>query len=1172
MSLHLSTEGEAKGDGAQARTGGQARNPDAGPVSGQDGTGSLASSTVDALLAWNDGDVALDGATVATQSGGTNTATPVEQDGEVDADESDGDDTIEQITAVCEQIEATFESIKSGIGQLTGSAASRFTRSFEALKKDMTSAEKLMDYKVALESFRSIEQRACSTLASVQDETAEILRKQEIEDGKPEREELNAQALAALEKMKTAYIAAMVLNLDTGDVGQQFVSLGTRRSGAMSLSSKLSQADRIAALVDVAKTAEATAADLERQVQNVKSAAAARQVLNDKITLALNQIDSGTSAAKRLAVDTHVFEEQRAILAAALQNAMDMSGTMTQEDRVATLEGTLSKAEAMAADLHRVVEDATSVKAARDALNEKVEAAIEQMHDEMTAARRLFVKTQGFEEQEKQLRAARKNANDLSTGMADVDRTASLEDTRKKAEAAGTELRRLAEEAGSAAAACEILDAKVVSSLDQMFTETLAAKSFSLNAQAFEGRREQLHALRKSAGNMSNDMTSAARISSLEDILTRSETAVAELRRLVEDAKSAQAEREAEQAAREIVSERVKASIEQIHSTILLAIPLNLKTASFTERANSLEADRKAAMDTSTAMTQDQRLASLEDTDVEANQAATELRRLVTLAPPADEMIKALNALIEDFEKQHSGLGDEGLIDSHTDLVVRRKAAANESNPSACAMSLEAIADDAREALAAGRAAFEKQPAAAEIRKRVGEPLKTLRADLATLKALDGVDTADVEALVATIEESLSTAKELLDPRQAADAADGIVAALREAQARLDTKKSDGGAVAKLEDDTDGSVLKCTAMCDPLKGMGLDMTAMSQVGTELSARFDEAINLTDAKERFEALARIKRAADEALERAEALTEVADKVTNDGERAPNEDEKLEIYKGALEKLYGLKIVIPEGFRETYLGAVFDMFGMVPKEFVAHGRLKKLSYDETKEEGGSYDKRYAEIVMEKFPDPGATDPFRVGGETIPVNSFKVTTLHEIGHSVDRLHGIMAAAMGGAGNGGWRAHTVDDVAPIFVMDLKEIPDFPKDVDDSVLAGTVTAALKSGSVKRPDGVGDAGWTVIETFLNTKCLAIRANAKPWDNARDSIKVDNRVYVESVQDKWFSYDAGARAESFVSDYQWRSPGEWFSELFAITLFKNTTAPSGFGATIAKYLWPPPGTA
>lgn len=54
----------------------------------------------------------------------------------------------------------------------------------------------------------------------------------------------------------------------------------------------------------------------------------------------------------------------------------------------------------------------------------------------------------------------------------------------------------------------------------------------------------------------------------------------------------------------------------------------------------------------------------------------------------------------------------------------------------------------------------------------------------------------------------------------------------------------------------------------------------------------------------------------------------------------------------------------------------------------------------------------------------------------------------------------------------------------------------------------------------------------------------PWDYP--VVLADGRCYHEGYPGKWFSYSNDDRADKkqSVSLYQWRSPGEWFAELYA----------------------------
>jgi hypothetical protein len=664
----------------------------------------------------------------------------------------------------------------------------------------------------------------------------------------------------------------------------------------------------------------------------------------------------------------------------------------------------------------------------------------------------------------------------------------------------------------------------------------------------------RLTAASRRASNPSSSIEPQDRMTLLETTRIEAEAVVSEAARLLDDGQAYQN-----------LSEITKTAIDQFTKEISAAKKLRLKAKSADEQRLSLLTDFSLATDESNDLGHGQRMGFLGVIKRRAEASTLEMQGLVAAATEANNSLLQLTALIDKFDQQFPDADCDDLVEKLDALSVRMDTAGTQD-------AIYDINFEALEAVIDGKAAFGKQPVASEIRKRVDAPLKTLRRDLAVLKTTGRGDTEFLDGYIAEIESDLTRAGSLRDKNQAALDAAAIAELLQDAQSMLDAEKAKSGVADMLRLGAEESLENWNAVLERLVefNVGISFIAAPQDWTQ---RLDAANQIKDPKERFEALARAKQAVDEAVKRAESLAEEAKRVTGDSARQATDTQKPAIYKAAMEKLYGLKIEIPDEFSNAYLDKVFDVFAMVPMEFVAHGRLKKLKYDAADDKAGvgSYLRMGATITMGKFGE-SKTDDYKIGDKDEPVNSFKVTTMHEIGHSVDTLHGIMAAAMRSAGNGGWQAHAVDDIVPIFVSALKGTTDLPQDIDVSVLTGAVAAALKSGAVERPDGVSDPNWTGIEAFLKEKCLASRFDKTPWFNSEPGdIKVGDRVYHESAANKWFSYDAAARETSFVSKYQWRSPGEWFSELFAITWFKKTKPPSGVGAAITKYLWPPPGT-
>ena len=94
-------------------------------------------------------------------------------------------------------------------------------------------------------------------------------------------------------------------------------------------------------------------------------------------------------------------------------------------------------------------------------------------------------------------------------------------------------------------------------------------------------------------------------------------------------------------------------------------------------------------------------------------------------------------------------------------------------------------------------------------------------------------------------------------------------------------------------------------------------------------------------------------------------------------------------------------------------VYDMLMKVPPDHRVNNRLKKITFTPPRIRGeyatlGSYSPDRNEITMSALSTTDVrtyTDP-RTGEEAKP-NGFKMTMLHEIGHSVDEANSIMVLA---------------------------------------------------------------------------------------------------------------------------------------------------------------------
>lgn len=239
--------------------------------------------------------------------------------------------------------------------------------------------------------------------------------------------------------------------------------------------------------------------------------------------------------------------------------------------------------------------------------------------------------------------------------------------------------------------------------------------------------------------------------------------------------------------------------------------------------------------------------------------------------------------------------------------------------------------------------------------------------------------------------------------------------------------------------------------------------------------------------------------------------------------------------------------------------------IPQDVIDNPSLKKIKRRVTREDGllnkdGTNTQQFPfympnknEVVMNsrpgefKKPDfqPGATgrlpereeackpappQPGKDGTEDL----FDFNMLHELAHSIDDARSYMAAKGKDPDHGGW-IEIGGKVEPIVDAVIKETG-FGKTAEerqyvlDRILRNPVAPlASFSGDKARFD----------------KFVAAAQTDNVWDSQAltDDATLGTRVYHEGYPNTWFSYLADARKQGITS-YQFRAPGEWFSELYA----------------------------
>ena len=351
-----------------------------------------------------------------------------------------------------------------------------------------------------------------------------------------------------------------------------------------------------------------------------------------------------------------------------------------------------------------------------------------------------------------------------------------------------------------------------------------------------------------------------------------------------------------------------------------------------------------------------------------------------------------------------------------------------------------------------------------------------------------------------------------------------------------------------------------------LETLGLDTKRLKGDQAEQERALADAAKIADPDQREAATKRARRRMQELEKHAEALAGAAKKVMGEAKGPPDDTQKAAIYKQALQDRYDLEITVPKGMTNTHMDRVYDMMGTVPAKQAKHRKLKKLTYSKAADDAGSGAYGDAEIEMGDFGAATGSEDYETDGQKIPANSFDVTTLHEMGHALDDRRGIMAKHMAKPGCGGWRTESKESVADALVAFFRKKVSVDKEITDQVARDAILAALSGTTPAAPAGAKDSDWQKVVKFLADYPAKVIGSYKPWFKA--AVDVDGRAYIQSYSSRWNSYEVAARQKTKVNDYQWRAPGEWFAEVYAISWLAKKEPPAAVDAAISEHCWKP----
>ncbi len=157
--------------------------------------------------------------------------------------------------------------------------------------------------------------------------------------------------------------------------------------------------------------------------------------------------------------------------------------------------------------------------------------------------------------------------------------------------------------------------------------------------------------------------------------------------------------------------------------------------------------------------------------------------------------------------------------------------------------------------------------------------------------------------------------------------------------------------------------------------------------------------------------------------------------------------------------------------------------------------------------------------------------------PVSFFNWNTLHEVGHAVDDKKGFMKSR--GNALAGWEDYG-SNTLPIAEQVAGEYG-----FDAAYISAYMRGDAELAVPEPTGGATPEEWENRRVLCRMWVDRARSKVSPWesDGAAKAVTIGGRAYHESQPNRWFSYPVSERTKG-VSGYQFRSPGEWFSELYA----------------------------
>ncbi|WP_207477276.1 hypothetical protein [Arenibaculum pallidiluteum] len=503
-----------------------------------------------------------------------------------------------------------------------------------------------------------------------------------------------------------------------------------------------------------------------------------------------------------------------------------------------------------------------------------------------------------------------------------------------------------------------------------------------------------------------------------------------------------------------------------------------------------------------------------------------------------------LNAAFQRFSSSVIALYDAPNLDAFRADARTLRASARDLYDAAVDIAANCHAIDRQ--LAVVEACIEKwktEPAFDPIIDPYAETIANLEA------LLTGSDVGDTQskaqAVLRDIEACARDAEFFTIIRESASWTTAIDAALDEIEAIIGRVSAASGAPPELTDLMEDLATLKDGRDD------LDTTGGNEFARRVKALYDAAHELLKAAAKLQFEAMLEEPGGKAA--LDAL--VAGMSGRTGRR---KDEM--ICQAAIEARFNVTLTVGDGIRTEKLPRMYDLLLKVPEaDTVTNSKLEAIEWDTEHESSGNYH-RASRIVFNDLPEDEHTRSYVPDfGDPLETIYYDATTLHEVGHAVDDNEGFMATHGGSPGYGQWMAETLDSVieahgSPTGGNFFRHSGTGRTPTIDDLRLYLRMLLTGRNPVKPSDSAAPLSsltddWDAVAADPTAaRCRDSLCSEKPWNGGKamaEQLAIGGRVYQESYPGKWTSYALEERASSGVSTYQWRAPGEWFAEIYAL---------------------------